>query len=119
MKKSEEILQNNRLIVELEVPDQIENIKLGMVVFPEPKDGQNTHDISSLRYHESWDWLMPLIKHLRSTKEFNSVTIIPKQFGDNEMVRGLYTQDIDLALKGVVKYVKWHNSQLDKKTNKK
>jgi hypothetical protein len=66
-------------------------------------------EIKNLKYHSSWDWLMPVVKKIRSTEEFNSIIVIPEDFGDNNMIAGLYTQDIDKVYKGVVEFIQWYN----------
>jgi hypothetical protein len=32
---------------------------------------------TKMRFHSDWNWLMPVIKHIRSTEIFNSVDVIP------------------------------------------
>jgi hypothetical protein len=55
---------------------------------------------------------MPVIRKIRGTEEFNNQRVIPSDWGDTEMIEGLYTQDINKAYLGVVKHLKWRKENL-------
>ena len=64
---------------------------------------------TKMKFHTSWDWLISVVKFIRSTKEFSTVG---RQLSiDDDMVKGLLTQDIELAYSGVVNYINWYNNQ--------
>lgn len=93
--------ENNKLIAEFMDVKLAKNMNNKTNYFP-----------SELEYHYSWDWLMPVIRKIRGTEEFNNQRVIPSDWGDTEMIEGLYTQDINKAYLGVVKHLKWRKENL-------
>lgn len=86
-----------------------------------PTDFKDTNYLgrshNDLKYNSSWDWLIPVIKIIRNTKEFKELDIIPIEFGDDNMIKGLIIQDINTTHKGVIQYIKWYNKKLQKYDN--
>ena len=71
-------------------------------------------------YEYSWDWLMPVVKKIRSNKLFpKSFTVIINDDdiikapcnSDHLLIEGLYTQNIELVHNGVIEFIKWYNKK--------
>lgn len=67
---------------------------------------------AQMKYHSSWDWLMPVIKKIRTM----NVLALPggasgwiKAAG--KMNGALISIDLDKAHKGVFEFIQWYNSQ--------
>lgn len=121
-----EINSGNKLIAEFmgAEPDD----KYPTLYFIEPHLNHNeTHDfyIGNMRYHTSWDWLMPVVEKICRVKIGDGIETIlyayPRTFGMlNEkgeiMVRfnGFFLHEsnslIDATWKGVVEFIKYINS---------
>jgi hypothetical protein len=63
----------------------------------------------SLQYHESWDWLMPVVEKIRK------YVIENEPFGNEyyqAINNALIEVDIHDCYVEVVEFIKWHNSQV-------
>jgi hypothetical protein len=69
-----------------------------------------------LKYHESWDWLMPVIEKIENTKECNCFTIHDGINTTIETWNGydfIYHEDgmsktkIESAYRGVIEFIEW------------
>lgn len=92
------IIDGNELIAGLD--DQISLAK-GDVFKYRYSRTDGTYAIEGLRYHLSWDWLMPVIAQINKTHDES-----PDKIWD-KIELGLCDQDIELAWEGVVKYCEW------------
>lgn len=63
---------------------------------------------NDLRYHESWDWLMPVVDKAR--KLIMKEKVIVLDMGDDEMIEGLLKVDILQVHIGVIKFINWYNN---------
>ena len=61
-----------------------------------------------LRYHTSWDWLMPVINKIRSMDSTYEVEEVGKYDWDNEISH--YEFDLDLTYQSVVELIKEYNN---------
>ena len=60
-----------------------------------------------LRYHESWDWLMPVVS--KCIHEFPEMDEHTKLF--QNLDTALWSVDISEVYKAVVEFIKWYNKQ--------
>lgn len=71
--------------------------------------------ISAIKYHSSWDWLMPVVEKIQSLGfkfiigDSNRVTVYNKDYD----WRNGHTEDflIECVWHGVVQFIKWYNNQ--------
>lgn len=95
--KQEEILTNNTLIAFFIGEHNIE------------VDGyvsRNKNIISRLKYHSSWDWLMPVVE-----KIFNITDEDTRTFSGNSIFElGLSTTK-EIIYQAVIEFIKWYNTQ--------
>jgi hypothetical protein len=107
-RKTQEILSNNALIAEF----------MGM---PESNNGlfsnvSKTYRPSELKYHESWDWLMPVVEKIESVIPDDSVVTIANNdctipfLADEFDIEITGTSKIDAVYKAVVLAIKWYNT---------
>ncbi len=67
---------------------------------------------SSLKYHESWDWLMPVVQKIDQC--YSLVGGLTNDYiREYEKVEGMLTNEYDITqtYRAVVDFIKWHNSQ--------
>lgn len=74
---------------------------------------------SELKYHKSWDWLMPVVEKIQDIK--GSVTIEGMFTEDKRFKTVFFNEDIggeksrvsmlDATYKAIVKFIKWYNKQ--------
>ena len=107
--KAEFIKESNKLIAEF-MGNTYEK-GLGHLVV-----NMDTHKnyISSehMKYHSSWDWLMPVNKKIRTIKyesngSGNKKASEAYKWGIN---LGLYISDINTSWVAIVKFIKWYNT---------
>jgi hypothetical protein len=59
-------------------------------------------------YHVSWDWIIPVVKKIRSTPEYNGFNVKTEEFNDGKIVIGLHTQNIEMLHDGVTEFIEWY-----------
>lgn len=57
--------------------------------------------INDLRYHESWDWLMPVVNKINNTGTADGILY--------DLFNAIKNVDIEKAHKEVVTFIKWYN----------
>lgn len=93
--------------------------------------GNEVLPIESMKYHISWDWLMPVVESIRNVTSYDidrfsteviiygdKTSIKSKGYGDkehsksffNKSIRGKYNS-IEHTYKAVLEYVEWHNTK--------
>ena len=112
----EEILEGNKLIAEfmgIKIIQSRYGCNHPLVTCPYP-------DYSNLKYHSSWDWLMPVVEKIENDLQdsFN-VDIINKNQCEivrngNEFICGygfetIYHSKIKAVYYSVVEFIKWYN----------
>lgn len=119
----EQILQNNKLIAEfMNMPQTQLYSSPGIysLIWRNP----NTNDLTPVRYHTSWDWLMPVVEKIANNSPDHEVEIeIGRTFAtfkirDLDDGRSLYginefsdaDKPIEAIYKGVLKFITWYNS---------
>ena len=71
-------------------------------VYPKKSYGCNgVYSVENLRYHYSWDWLMPVVKEIKELKieEFSK---------KKPIMSALMDVDIDILWTSVVAFLKWY-----------
>jgi hypothetical protein len=69
---------------------------------------------AQLKYHTSWEWLMPVVGKCDSLsfyKQGESDIVWGKIFNDNDVVRAFQANEIDIVYRAVVEFIKWYNEQ--------
>lgn len=111
---TQEILRGNKLIAEFmggkPMGGYVNNIS--------ELDGYSfrnkNYKFTELKYHSSWDWLMPVIAKINKTWEYTNMN------GDDFLPAERIIQVIRLALgnvdymstfQQVIKFIEWHNSK--------
>ena len=97
--KEREQENNNKLIAEFM---QYDNKSVGLY------DYGHTPNNEILKYHTSWDWLMPVINKIRSMDSTYEVEEVGKYDWDNEISH--YEFDLDLTYESVVKFINQNNN---------
>jgi len=107
---SDEILIDNKLIAEFIENDK--QCKEAMKYFDNEEFGTIYFDTTGLKYHKSWDWLMPvvekiwdIIKNKESLFYFTvnkELTIFSKAYGEN---------NINTCYSAVIEFINWYNKQ--------
>ena len=66
-------------------------------------------ELHEMRYHLSWDWLMPVINKIRSMDSTYEVEEVGKYDWDNEISH--YEFDLELTYESVIKFIKEYNNE--------
>jgi len=115
----EEILEGNKLIAEFMGGQSKEKcspwirgyISEEEINFQEEDYPENPHDgscwkFSELKYHSSWDWLIPCINKIYQSNEYYKWKDASGQF-ENEVF--INTKFIEVTWSAVVEFIKWYN----------
>ena len=106
------IQENNKLIAEF-MGEPIEIDYEGTPLYDGWKD---------LEYHESWDWLMPVVKYctdLTRNFEYDSEHYLYWQnelFHPDYMLAEFIENDISSIYSRVVEFIKWHEERKTKRS---
>lgn len=93
----EEILEGNKLIAEfIQLRGEYDEDK-DLIYLESDIDGKGVYSFSELKYHTSWDWLMPCIGKISNVCEE------PEEL--DELKYALLTNNIEEAWKFVVNYL--------------
>lgn len=109
---NEEIIEGNKLIGEFLHPEMLnkerierEGLEIGDNTFQKINVYLGQYDM--MKYHSSWDWLMPVIKQI---KKINP----PEGWGyHNAICASLIEVDIITTYATVVKFIKWYNKYIN------
>lgn len=111
--------EGNRLIADSPFSnDNLRNsIKIDCLNFSEE------YAYSNLRYHSSWDWLMPIVEKIESMgydftmiKNYCRITTNTGGTFENELGSANQETKIAAAYKLVIEFIKWYNTQPHTKT---
>lgn len=72
-------------------------------------NGRNKQ-VSDLRYHESWDWLIPVCQKIR---DYKTDDVVGGELRLSVVGRITY-MDIKMLYKAVVEFIKWYNEKKKK-----
>lgn len=104
-------MKDNELIAEFMGIPQMNDYK--GVMWDIERTGEQIYSVrpDELRYHSSWDWLMPVVQKIYALyDEFNFTTIDQENRFLN--VLDLYVRyPISTTYHAVVEFIKWHNQQ--------
>lgn len=95
----ENIIENNKLIAEFRKEEkylQSTEYLVGNVIYSE----------NNLRYHISWDWLMPVVEQISKIKSW-SLNATLEWLSESQERDGLYS--IEDVYQAVVEFIKWYN----------
>lgn len=109
-------IENNKMIAEF-MGLELEETLSGKMVYAIEINSNNpkkTNDIKTdffevdeLKYHLSWDWLMPVAQKCR--EEINKYKIIPQEMGSDKIIKGLFIIDMNYLYKAVIGFIYWYN----------
>ena len=72
------------------------------------KVSQGTFELSELKYHTSWDWLMPVVE-----KIYDKMESMPEDFlRRSRLHECLLDINLNNLYNFVVKFIKWYNNNL-------
>ncbi len=119
--KEQEILESNKLIAEFDgfkfINDNPEFCPNGYFVIDSEEGYHNQTNPDELKYHSSWDWLMPVIDRIESLEnERFQIEIYSKgrcQIFDKgyELFEGYSDTKLKAVYEGVVQFIKWYNQK--------
>ena len=95
--------QNNKLIAEFMGMTTSDNDE-SMMIFKTLK-GNDIMYIDKLKYHESWDWLMPVVNDIINSRDEQNLRL---EFTD--LNYALCTTNIELVYKAVVEFITEYNN---------
>lgn len=64
-------------------------------------------DLESMKYHTSWDWLMPVVEKIYQMEEYYIYNRYPSQF-QNERIE--LTTNIKSVYEQVISFIEWYNT---------
>lgn len=73
------------------------------------------HRFEELKFHKSWDWLIPVIDKIRSSDEYIAYKNDSGQF-ENEI--HINTKFITTTHKDVIEYIQWYNKNKEQNVSK-
>ena len=114
--EEENVLTGNKLIAEFM------NLGIQLHMVEHPISGEYI-DIEDLEYHESWDWLMPVVDNIDSI-EVNGDTFAIDMFQtgcqvfrysmyNGEIITTEGVNRLDATYKAVIEFIKWYNKNKD------
>ena len=68
---------------------------------------------TELKYHSSWDWLMPVVEKIKNTIGFKSIDECSEKewYASIGVTRLTITSDIQTVWYAVINYIKWYNAK--------
>lgn len=121
-----EILEGNKLIAKFmgARPYYLNDNVITFPAFENPQpsiSGTTTHNLDSLKYNTSWDWLMSVVEKIRDNNCIVSIRFNRQLNTTNTMIANFedgWKKDIDISgvgvestFKAVVEFIKWYNNQ--------
>ena len=126
----EEIIEGNKLIAKFEGAEELDkssgllDSSLCLDMLHPIKNKKEYISLTELKYHSSWDWLMPVVEKIESTDPLGGIVMIQqgmcritsRMLGDNS-IKASNDNYFLLGVKGkllstyksVVEYIKWYN----------
>jgi hypothetical protein len=99
----QEILEGNKLIAEFMGYKQ--SVIIGVLFIHETKLNLT---ISELKYHSSWDWLMPVVGKIKECLKNGNYIDTRTTFLTIQHLS--IFEDIETVYAAVVEFIKWHNA---------
>jgi len=123
----EEIIENNRIIALFmgAKPYYLDNDVLTYPMMENPAQSKNlttTHHVNDLRYHLSWEWIMPVIEKIEqlykksfpNNEDFKRIFFEEKKLPNAEFMNVIalpLSTSIDEVYKEVIKFITWYNNK--------
>jgi len=109
--KTKELINGNKLIAEfmgakLNCESGLE-VNFHMNEFGY-KIGNGDETFNSLKFHKSWDWLIPVINKIYNSDEYIEYKKLLNQFSNGIEINTTYIQ---VTWADVITYIKWYNTQ--------
>lgn len=110
----EDIVKNNQLIAKFMGAKMIvKNYHdISILKFPDKK----TYDIQALKYHCSWDWLLPVYRKIRDIindrAKLDKHTRTKGDLLELDALMAICEVDIQKAFDSIVAFIKWYNTSL-------
>lgn len=114
--EEQKIIESNKLIAEFmgfKKVDYLWHTPIRLVnKYPKSIfEGDNTN---SFRFHESWDWIMPVCKKIFDIREEEDLGNCDGHYFTGAMKEGMGRVDVDMVFYNVCGFIKWYNSCLAK-----
>lgn len=94
---------------ELNTPISIRNSNKLVALFMNYKSIDNLLDTTELKYHISWDWLIPVINKIYDLSEYYIYKYETQTFYSEGGIE-INTKYIEETYKDVVEFIEWFNS---------
>ena len=94
---------------ELNTPISIRNSNKLVALFMGSKSVDDLSNISELKYHISWDWLIPVINKIYDLNEYYIYKYETQTFYSEGGIE-INTKYIEETYKDVVEFIEWFNS---------
>lgn len=104
MDKGKSIIETNKLIAKFEGHQINFGFKRDGILF----FGEHI-SIDKLKYHKSWDWLMPVVKKISEFKDIQKYKESEGWLAYYSLETGLFEVDIERVYKTVVEFINWYN----------
>lgn len=110
--ETNEIIEGNKLIAEFMYPNKREPYYIEEHRYIDVKYGEyvefDCFSVEEMKYHSSWDWLMPVInKIVEMNVYYEFVDETFGMFGKDDLVNTKY---IIRSFENVIEFIKWYNS---------
>ena len=105
----QEILEGNKLIAEfIQLRGEYDEDK-DLIYLESDIDGKGVYSLSELKYHTSWDWLMPCINKINFSDHLN---LWDKHNIDKfNLTESITNVDIERTYELIIKFIKWYNEE--------
>ena len=104
----QEILEGNKLIAKfVQLRGEYDEDK-DLIYLESDIDGKGVYSFSELKYHSSWDWLMPVISKCLAVNE-EELEGWEKYYENID--DAFYQVDINQVWLAVVEFIKWYNEE--------
>ena len=103
----QEILEGNKLITNfVQLRGEYDEDK-DLIYLESDIDGKGVYSFSELKYHSSWDWLMPCIEKCLAT----IVNSEEYEYHYAKIHDALWSINISEVYNEVVEFIKWYNEE--------
>ena len=106
--KTNEIIEDNKLIAEFMGATYITAKQPNPYWENVPDNGQYL-DTKRLKYHSSWDWLMPVVEKIQEVVGDNEELFETDMF--ESLINTIPYANIEDSFKVVIEFIKWYNTE--------
>ena len=117
---NKEIIENNKLIAEFMGVD----VNYSDIVYKDSKSPlrhfiDNRNKLDGLDFHNSWDWLMPVVEKCKETLETIETEFESEErakfeeeiFSLDETLEDFFTNNLEAIYRRCIEFIKWYNEQ--------